>query len=344
MKKYPAMALLALMAAACDFPTAPPILEPRFVIPESGTTLSVNELLPPGVVAVGNAFRVAVAPVSFNRTLGQVCGQPCVAAAGQQVPKPAFTDAFQVNTPLPSDVPAATLAAGTLTVTAWHTFGFDLLRPQGRTQDGTMTMTVRSAGRVLGSATVNQAFPSGSANVITRVIPLAAGPVTTPIEVEVTISSPAGGTVTINPNAALNVNVVPSQMDVSQATVRAESRQVSAAAVSLDLSSVGDYVRERVRSGAVILNISNPLDAEGTLQLRFAGVPVADKTVQVGPGATTQRVEFTPAELQAMLGNVVTLNIAGPVTGRGPGSTLTVVPGQQVAVTTLLDLVLALGG
>jgi hypothetical protein len=331
----------ALALGACDFPTAPPIFETRFVIPESGTTLSVNQLLPTSVTPVAGAFRIAVAPVGLNRTLGQMCGAPCLNAQGQQIPKPAFTDAFALSLTMPADVQSATLSAGSVTLNMSHNFGFDPLRPAGAATNGTMTVTIRNAGRQLGSVVIDQAFPSGTT--INRIVGLAAGNLTGNIEVDISVTSPAGGQVTINTASTMNISVTPGNMDVTQAAVRVQNRAVSAAAVTMDLSGVDDAVADRVRSGAIVLTMTNPLNITGTMQLQFQGAAVAPKSVQVAPGTTTQRVEFTQAELQQLLGRVVTLNISGPVTGGGAGSTVTVMPGQQVTVNTLIDLIIAIG-
>jgi hypothetical protein len=332
---------VGVLLTACEFPTAPPIFESRFVMPESGTTLGVNQLLPASVTPQGGAFRITVPGTTVNRTLASMCGEPCNVAAGHQVPKPAFSDAFTVTLPMPADVSSAVLQSGSATVTIRHGFGFDPLRPAGRTENGTMTIVLLNAGRQIGSATVDQAFPSGTT--VTRTIPLAPGTLAGNIEAEVRIISPEGGAVTINPDAVLTVGVQTNAVEVSEATVQVLNQQVSAQSVALDLSDVDETMRDRVRSGAIVMTIENPLDISGTLLVHFHGTTLAPKQIQVSPGTTTQRLEFTQAELQQLLGSVVVLTIVGPVTGGGAGNTITVTPGQQVTVTTLLDLIIAIG-
>jgi hypothetical protein len=329
----------ALALGACDFPTAMPIFETRLVIPEAGTTFGVDELLPGSVTVVGGSFRLAVPGASLMRTLGEMCGQPCTVFAGQQVPKPAFADTFFLTLGMPADVVSSVLTSGSAAVVISHSFGFDPLRPAGSTMDGTMTVVLRNAGRQLGTATIDQAFPSGST--VTRTVQLEPGVVTGDIEVVIGLTSPAGDPVTIDPNASLNISVVPGQLDVSQATVRVQDRQITAQTVTLDLSDIDDVLADRVRRGAIVLTIDNPFALTGTLQVQVQGAAVAPKTVQIAAGETTQRIEFTEAELKQMLGRVVTLSISGPVSATG--GVVTVMPGQQVTITTLLDLIFALG-
>jgi hypothetical protein len=339
-----ALAMLALGVTACDFPTAPPIFESRFLIPESGTTLGVEQFLPSGVAVVGSSFRVTVSPVSLGRTLGQMCGQPCLAAAGQTVAKPAFSDLFTTSLALPADVPAGVLTGGTVTVNMSHSLGFDLLRPQGRTEDGRITITISSAGRTLGSALIDREFRSGGAGMISQSIPLAPGPIAGTITVELAVVSPAGSAVTINPESSVAMTVTTGNILAGEATVRVQNRQVATTPVVVDLTSIDDEVAERVRRGAVILNMSNPFDATGTLQLQFEGAAVAPRPVQVAPGESSQRIEFSEAEVRALMGRRVTLRISGPVSGAGQGGTMVIRPDQQARVVTLLDLILAIGG
>jgi hypothetical protein len=329
----------ALALAACDFPTAPPVFEPRLVIPEAGTTLSVNQLLPASVTAVGTSFRIDVAQSTVHRTLAQMCGGPCTALAGQVAPKPAFADSFTLALALPADVQSVTLTSGAVVVNLSHSFGFDVLRPHGAATNGTATVTLRNAGRVLGTATIDQPFPSGTA--ITRTLVLAPGSLTGTIDVTVHLNSPAGGSVRIDPGTQFAVTATPQQIDVSQAAVRVQNRQVSAAAVTLDLTGIDNAVRNRVRSGAIVLTVDNPLNVAGTLQIQFQGTAVAPKTFHVAPGRSTRRIEFSQQEIRALLGHRVTVHIAGPVTGTATGGIITVTPGQQVTVETLLDLIIA---
>lgn len=334
-----ALLAAALALGACDVPTAPPIFEPRLVIPETGTTLSVNQLLPASVTAAGTSFRIDVAQSTVQRTLAQMCGGPCTALAGQVAPKPAFADSFALALDLPADVQSAILASGSVVVNLTHSFGFDVLRPHGAATNGTATVTVRNAGRVLGTATIDQPFPSGTS--ITRTLVLAPGNLAGTIDVAVHLHSPAGGSVRIDPGTQFAITVTPQQIDVSQAAVRVQNRQVSAAAVTLDLTGIDSALRNRVRSGAIVLTVNNPLNVSGTLQIQFQGAAVAPKTFRVAPGRSTQRVEFSQQEIRALLGQRVTVNIAGPVTGTGTGGIVTVTPGQQVTVDTLLDLIIA---
>jgi hypothetical protein len=139
MVKQPARAaalLVALVTTACDFPTSLPRFETRIAMPLEETRLVVSELAPANVTVTPGSFQIDVSSASASRSLAQMCGAPCTAVQGQQVPKPAFTDVFGVAAALPGDVVSATLLSGTARVTVAHTFAFDPLRPPGSTQNG----------------------------------------------------------------------------------------------------------------------------------------------------------------------------------------------------------------
>jgi hypothetical protein len=335
---FPAL-LAALVAGACDFPTEPPIFESRFVVPHAGTTFSVDDLLPGSVHTVGSSFRVSIAPVSRSRTLEALCGAGCTSPFGFPVPKPAFTDSFVVALVMPVEVFSSTLTSGTVTVAVTHNLGFDVLHPAGRTRDGSLTMRLRSGGRPLGEIIVSGPFPSTTT--MTRTVALAPGPLAGDIQMDVLIDSPAGDPVTPNNSGRLGVTLTPVQVDVSEAVVAVQNRHVAPQSMTLDLTRVDDWLGSRVRGGTLILTSHNPWNVAGTMQLQVGGAAVAPRTIQVAPGQTTQRVEFTAAELQSMLGNVLTLLISGPLSA--PGGMMTVMPGQLLTIGTVLDLIFAVG-
>lgn len=342
-----AVGVLALALGACDFPTEPPIFESRFIIPAEQTTLRVGELLPAEVTVVGNEFALSIQPVTFARTLGQMCGAPCVAANGLTIPKPAFSDNFPVTITLPADVQSAVVSSGGVAVTLGHTFGFDPLRPTNGA-NGSITVTLRSAGTVVGTLTITDPFPSGTQ--LTRTVPISANAtITAPLTVDIALTSPAGtNLVTINSNAALNVTASPAALRISQASVRVPATNVDVEQVQLDLSDIDQEIADRVQSGALVVRTTNPFPVSGTLTLAVTGANVQPKQVTVSacaaatPCLTTQRIEFSEAEMQSMLGNTLTLSITGRLTSAS--GFVTVRPTQQIDIDTQLDMVLRLGG
>jgi hypothetical protein len=336
-----AMLAAALLAAACEFPTATPRFESRFLVPLEATRMEVSELLPSGVVVAGNQFRVTVAAAAAQRSLGEMCGSECTALQGQQAPKPAFTFAFDIAQALPADVQGAVISEGTATVTLSHSFDFDPLRPPGSAQNGTISITVRSGGETLGTATIDQTFPRITP--ITRTVQLA-GRVGGGIEVGIALVSPAGGTVLINNSAPLSVSVAATVVSASEAQVVVNNRPVTVRPASLDLTGIDEGVRDRVRRGALVLEMANPFAVTGVMQLRLhAAASGADirRTVQVQPDRTTQRIDLTKEEIESLLGHTVTATVTGPVSA--PGGTITVRPDQQLVLTPRLDVFLEFG-
>jgi hypothetical protein len=341
-------ALVALTLAACDFPTAPPIFETRFIVPGENTTLSVDKVLPAGITVVGGAFRLNYGTVPVpSRSLGEMCGTPCLTLESFQVPKPAFTDNIEITIAMPQDVASGTVTSAGMTLTLTHSFGFDPLQPSGRTQDGHIAVTVRNGARVLGQDTIRGAFPSGST--LVRTIPLAAGDVAGSLNITLAIFSPAGGTapqhwVTVRNAGAMSGTVAPANVAISEARVVVLNREVSTDLVTIDLTDIDESMSERVKSGTFVVTIDNPLGVVGTMDLIISGgtAGTITKPIQVATGVSTRRVEFTGPELRSLLGNEVTLAVAGRVTA--PTGTAAVRPGMRIAISTNLDLVFEIGG
>lgn len=344
-----AAALCAVLAtAACDIPTEPPKLQPRFVLPAASTTLRLTELLPADVTESGANFRLVVAPIAVpTRTLGQMCGAPCTAANGMRVPKPAFTDTVQATLALPGDVVSAELTSGAIEVTFSHDLGFDPLRPPGAAENGSLAVTLLEGNREVGSMVIADAFPAGVP--LTRSMALTPGTVASDLTLRAVITSPAGGSaeedrVTIDTSASLGGTVTPGEILVSSATVRVEDKAVNVADFDVDLADVDADLRERVIRGALVVTADNPFDVTGTLQMRISSGTadlINPRTLQVSPGITTQRIEFEQDELNSILGSEITVRLSGTVSGTD--GTVLVQPGQVLEIETHLDLTLEIG-
>ena len=118
-------------------------------IPTKGTTISVNSFLPTGVGSSGNAFTVAVSPVSITRRLGDDCSA-CQLNDGRVIPKPAFTGVASTTAPLPSSVTSAVLGNNTVAVTLRHSYAFDPLRPSATAREMLKTLVALGEVRVEG--------------------------------------------------------------------------------------------------------------------------------------------------------------------------------------------------
>jgi hypothetical protein len=337
------VALAAMLAVgACDVPTGLPIFESRWVVPLETTQVSVSELLPDALIVVNGEFRIAIPPATAQRTLGVVCGTPCVALQGLQAPKPAFTDSFVVTTAMPSDVVSAMVTGGAVLVTLLHRFDFDPLRPAGSTENGTITLTLRNDGRIVGTAVIDQPFPRDVP--ISSSVALNPGALSGPIEMRVVLSSPAGAAVTIDNAAVLTVTLAPGIIASDEAQIAVQQQLIASQPSELDLTGVDGELRDRVRRGSLQLVVDNPFDVAGELQLRLqAATSGADisRSVAVLPGASAQTVELTLDELRALLGHRVTAGLGGRVSATAQA--VTVRPGQEVTVAPRLDLVLEIG-
>lgn len=337
--------LLLLLAAGCDFPTGLPKWDTQWLVPVRSTSFTVAQLLPTTVTttADNSAFVVAVAPITIARSLATLCSA-CVAANGQVVAKPAFTTTVSDTLRLPADVAAATLAGGTVTVSITNGLNFDPIRPSA-TQRGSLTLTLTSGSATVGTLTLNGATDAlAPSSTTTRSVTLAAGvPIAGRIAAVLAVSSPAGDPVRIDAGESFSVTVTPQTVRVSDVTVAVSGKSVAIQPVELKVNDIDQSLIDRVRAGALVLNIVNPFGVTGTLNLTIAGPGVTiRKQVQLGTGATTQRVPFTTDEIKSILGRSgVTFAATGPVSSAQP---VKVTPSQAVQVNAQLELTLGSQG
>jgi hypothetical protein len=166
------------------------------------------------------------------------------------------------------------------------------------------------------------------------------------VEVVMELFSPAGGTgpthwVRVDTAAALSGLVVPLSVDVAPVRLAVGGRAFEAEGAVLDLADIDGALANRVRRGAVVLDVANPLALAGAATLRLAAPGVAlERPVRIAPGETRQRLEFTGEELRALLGQSVVLTLSGAA---DPGVIVTLRPGDRITLATMLDLVVELG-
>lgn len=336
------VAIASLLALACDIPTEAPKWDSTFVVQTEGTSLSVGQVLPSGVTLTnGNtAFLLSLSPAFFSSNLGFLCSG-CQAFNGQFAPKPAFNSSFNTAIALPADVASATLSSGSVNVSITNGFSFDPLRPSA-TARGSLTITIRSGGVTVGTATVSGTTTSfGPGTTLNIAVPLTAGTVSGTLDVTVTVDSPAGDPAQINTSAVVSATATPSGIVITSAQVRVNGRVVNAVQTQLKLGNIDTFVSDHVKSGALLFTINNPFGITGNLTLTLTGGtrPVI-KTVALGAGTTNVEVPFDQSDLQAILGHDVNMAISGTVTAASP---ITVTPTQTLSVTSKLKLIVTTG-
>jgi len=162
---------------------------------------------------------------------------------------------------------------------------------------------------------------------------------------EVMITSPAGDPVAINTAESITVEAADAAVDANAAIVRVTDRTVSAGPMTLDLSGLEADLTDRVRRGALLLDIDNPFSIGGTLTatLTAPGVTLV-RPLEVIPGTSQARLSFTGDELRSLFGPApVSLAVSGPLSGV-PAGRVTVRPAQQLTAAGRLELFLATNG
>ena len=332
--------VMLLVAGGCDVPTSLPKWDTQWLVPVENTSFPVTQLLPASVTMTADrsAFVVPVAPLTLTRPLAVLCGA-CGALSGQRVAKPAFTATLTDTLRLPSDVPAATLAGGAVVIAITNGFAFDPIRPGGLAR-GTVTVTLTSGGSALGTVALDgtvDALPPGGT--VTRSVPLSAAPVAGRIVLTLTVISPAGEVVRIDPTERFALTATPQGLRMSDVTVSVTQKPVTIQAAQLNVSDIDASLVERVKAGALVLDITNPFGVTGPLTLRITGPGVnLTRSVQLGSGQTTQTVPFTQEEIQSILGRSgVTFSATGAV---GATQAVKLAPSQVVQLNAQLELTL----
>lgn len=346
---------------ACDVPTSAPRWNTTWHVPADSSGISISSLLPAAVTVISTggtaAFAMDVSGTSFSRSLGEACSA-CVTANGTRVPKPAFTIASSSTVMLPTDVVWADLVGGFVDYTLSHSFDFDPLRPAADpgAPRGWFTVTISLGTTVLARDSVNgaeAAFPPGTMH--SRVVGLSASHATPlrvdgPLAVALTLHSPPGDEITMNSSHSVTVRATPRDLRVGKASIRVPPRTLVARESTMDLSGLGQEVSSRVRSGAVILRISNPFAVQGVMSATLTapgGTPIAKRVALPlgGPSAppVTLRIELTASELGTLLGHT---NVAVAVDGTvdAPTGQVTIAPTQAFVVRSMLEVILATGG
>jgi hypothetical protein len=325
-----------LLLAACDIPTDVPIIETRWIIPVEETTLGVDELLPSGITVSGSNFDVSIDPFSTSETLNTLC-EGCSILNGLTVPAPAFADSFDVTENLPADVSAATIASGSVQIVIQNGFSFDPIAG-----GGTFTVTLRAGegGAQLGQIVIDGTSETmGAGSTLTRTLTIGASSIGTTFFASVNVVSPGGQTATIDTNDEITVTATTTALLVSSATVNVQSQSVSFAAVQLDVGDIGSEITDRIVSGAVILDVTNPFGVSVTGSIVLGPTT---KTFSISASATSEvTISYTGDELRSFLGQD---NVTFSGSGTASGGSVTVSPGQEMVIDASVDLTLTIGG
>lgn len=336
--------------AACEFPTGLPQWEQTWEVPGERITVSVAELLPTGVdISDDGASFVTEAPgTSVRFSLSDMCPTECAALDGSFAPKPAFGDTIVTTTTLPADLVSATLSGGAFSATMAHNFNFDPLRPSQDTANprGYIVMRISSNGFVVAEDSIHgddQAFPEGTS--ISPELLIQPVDVTDTLQIEIQIYSPAGDPTTIELADTLGVTLDPSTIEIAEATVNAASVPIDGEPVTMDFAGMDSTLVDRVQSGALVFDVSNPFTVTGTLDMTF-NLPsgAIQRSLTVAEGEYQERLEFDGSELRDLLGSeTVELVTSGTIAASGAGGTITINPTQVLTLDNDFELVVLIG-
>lgn len=352
---------LSLGVAACDvasFIQDPrPILEQTWSVPAESASISVKEILPPGVATTtdGTAFQVTVNGVSFSRRVGDDCAQ-CQTLNGTNAIKPNFVVATGSSTNLPTDVVSGSLIGGQVNVQVTNNLSFDPLRVKttapastNPAQQGRMVIVIRSGSLVVGKDSLNgvtTAFPPGA--VLTRPITLQTGNITSTLSVDLTLTSPpSDNNVFINANGTLAATATVPDMRIAQIRMNVVNRALgNIAGDSISLAGFPEELTKHVMSAALEMTITNPFNVTGNLdvELGYAPSQAITKTLSLPTGvAQTRAVTLDSTEMSILFGAAekIGLSMSGSVNSAAP---ITVTPQQIITISNRLIMVVRLGG
>ncbi|MFC1660082.1 hypothetical protein ACFL3S_01275 [Gemmatimonadota bacterium] len=344
------LGLLAFVVwlAACDIPTEIPKWDQRWIFPAGETEFEVGQLLPVGSTETpdGTGFLIPVDTVRFSTSMGDLCPS-CIPLWGLRVPKPDFQGDFN-GTFLPEEIVSAEIVDASLDLAIFNGFNFDPIRPDSGVY-GEIIIALREGGtggsiqdqeRLLG---LNTAFPPFTEETVSLDF---SGRIRSSSILEVSVDSPEGDSVFVDITDLLSVRAVIDTLRVSSAVVNVGNRIFQSEPVGLGTGDLDPEVIDRLQSGAMVLEVSNPWGFPADLFLTITeptiGLLILKRVAMPGAGVTTVRVDFTLEELRAFLGvrDVAVLGTAEVDSLAGP---VTVAPGQKLGIKTNLDLVLGVG-
>ncbi len=330
-----AAAAIAVLSG-CDIPTEPPIIHQDWMVEVDETSLSGDELLPSAVTVAGNNFEVTVDPVASMETLGNLCAG-CEALNGTVAPVPAFEGDFTAAQALPNEVISVEVAGGSIDVAITNGFTFDPLE-----NDGTIVITIAddATGSALGQlvlagATGDMLIPGTT---VTRTLQLTTGSVAGALRATTSVNAPGGQTAFIDTSDLIEVTATVTTLLVSSVTVDVGNRAVSFDEQALDFEDVSTSITDRIVSGAVILEVTNPFGVAVDGQINIG---TTSKSFSLdGSNSSTVSVTYTGNELRSFIGQP---NVTFSGSGTANGTAVTIQPGQEMAVRAKLAITIEIG-
>ena len=322
---------VCLLGAACEFPTDPPILEHRWILPLETVTLDQDEILPAEVTVAGSSYDVAVADAAASESLANLC--PACVGLTTTVP---FQGSFQTIEALPTDLLSADVSGGAVDVTIDNDLSFDPLFG-----GGTVTITVAgtSGGPVIGTLVLDgavDALPPGGS--LTRTMTITGGTVSGSLETLVDVDHPGGAPSAVDPTQEVSMTAITTSLLVDEVVVDVNGVSVSLSEESHE-ADLGEDVIGGIQSGTVVLDVTNPyaVGFDGTITV---GSIVKDVSISSDASSSVE-VAFTGAELRAILDDPqVTFSGAGTISG-GPA---TITPTSTFSIDTTIDLLVEFFG
>jgi len=312
-------------------------VEQRWVIPVEETTLGVEELLPQGVALQNGDFEIGVDAASVSASLGDLCSG-CGPLDGTPVSDmPPFTGQIQTTQGLPADVEGGVVSGGSLQLGIENGLSFDPIDGGGSV---TLSVSDDAGGDVLAQVTLHgdtAVLASGSTfNTTVGVDPATVG---STLRIEAEIVSVGGQSGTIDVNEQITVTLSSATLLLSEVTIDVGTTAVDFESVQLDVADFDTELTDRIREGAIILDVTNPfaVSVSGDLQIGPTSKPfTVDPS---GPSALT--LTYTGDELRSFLGSD---NITLSGSGTATGGIITVSADQEIRVNGDLDLTLEVGG
>lgn len=331
------LAALLLAIAACGSPTESGPVQ-RWSLAGATATAPISVFVSDGVGtdSTGAAFTILAFPShqvdDITLRLFDFC-DACAAADQQRIPKPAFTAGLGVRQWLPVGLRSAVITGGRGTVGITNYLGFDPLRPAPGTV-GAVTAVYFDpvGGDTLGSRTVSgdtHSLPPGSG--LSFWVPIHAG-VVRELRASVTLTSPTGDSVTMDPGQSLEVLASVWDLRAAMIDVEVPIRLVTATG-AMDLTdAVQELGAKQIDSAHVRVRIASPftMTAAATLTFRAGTTTFTRAGGLAAPGAEEKLVRLSGSEARSLLGKVTTFSVTGYVTA--PSLILT--PGEPVPVAS----------
>lgn len=347
-RRYYLLAAAASLAACeIQMPTEPPQWEQEWQVPIDSVQVGVGDFLPTGIQFNQDStrFLADIPGASADLSLAEMCGTACASFAGMIAPlKPAFRDTLRVDTLLPADLISVQVAGGMLRLRLSHTMEFDPLHPDAASDYGYILLRATSGGQVLAEDSLDGhdvAFTS--ADTLRPTLDVRPVAVANDVHVEMVLFSPDGGPTPIGADDGIELALEPGSVELSSATVAMGTVEFGPTAQSMEFD-VDSMLVDQVESGALILDIDNPLPISGIMDLDFdTGFQTIHKSTTLVPAEQQDTVAFTGDELRTLLhaprASVLTSGTVSATSG-----VVSVQPSDHIGVAIKLKLVLLIGG